>query len=86
MEIQVLEARSLKDYRKKVCAYCRVSTDALEQENSLENQIAYYENLIQSNPEYEYAGVYYDFAISVYKESVPVFRKCLWMPETERLI
>ena len=68
MEIQVLEARSSKGYRKKVCAYCRVSTDALEQENSLENQIAYYENLIQSNPEYEYAGVYYDFAISGYKE------------------
>ena len=29
MEIQVLEARILKDYRKKVCAYCLVSTDAL---------------------------------------------------------
>lgn len=77
MEIQVLEARILKDYRKKVCAYCRVSTDALEQENSLENQIAYYENLIQSNPEYEYAGVYYDFAISGYKEKRPGLQKML---------
>ena len=27
MEIQVLEARSSKGYRKKVCAYCRVSTE-----------------------------------------------------------
>ena len=77
MEIQVLEARILKDYRKKVCAYCRVSTDALEQENSLENQIAYYENLIQSNPEYECAGVYYDFAISGYKEKRPGLQKML---------
>ena len=77
MEIQVLEARSSKGYRKKVCAYCRVSTDALEQENSLENQIAYYENLIQSNPEYEYAGVYYDFAISGYKEKRPGLQKML---------
>ena len=77
MEIQVLEARSSKGYRKKVCAYCRVSTDAVEQENSLENQIAYYENLIQSNPEYEYVGVYYDFAISGYKEKRPGFQKML---------
>ena len=77
MEIQVLEARPSKRYRKKVCAYCRVSTDAVEQENSLENQIAYYENLIQSNPEYEYAGVYYDFAISGYKEKRPGLQQML---------
>ena len=43
----------------------------------MENQIAYYENLIQSNPEYEYAGVYYDFAISGYKEKRPGLQKML---------
>lgn len=77
MEIHVLEAKKTGKNRKKVCAYCRVSTDALEQENSLENQIAYYENLIRSNPDYEYVGVYHDFAISGFKEKRPGFQQML---------
>ena len=34
------------DKQYKVAAYCRVSTDKEEQENSLENQIIYYKNNI----------------------------------------
>lgn len=77
MEIQIFEARKSQTEKLKVCAYCRVSTDAEEQENSLDNQIRHYEELIKSNPEYEYAGVYHDFAISGYKEQRPGLQKML---------
>lgn len=50
--------------RKKVAAYCRVSTLNEEQETSYELQVSHYTRKIQSNPEWEYAGVYADHGIS----------------------
>lgn len=52
----------------KVAAYCRVSTEADEQENSLNNQKDFYEKYIRSNKSYEFAGIYYDLGISGFKE------------------
>ncbi len=46
--------------RKRVAAYCRVSTDFAEQEESYEKQITYYESLIKSNPDWIFAGIYAD--------------------------
>ena len=46
--------------KKRVAAYCRVSTDKAEQEESFETQIATYERVIRNNPEWEYAGIYAD--------------------------
>ncbi len=77
MRIKVIEPTRRKEQKIKVCAYCRVSTDAEEQENSLENQISHYESVIRANPEYEYAGVYHDFAISGFKEKRPGLQKML---------
>lgn len=77
MEIQIREGNDRQKKKLKVCAYCRVSTDADEQENSLENQIRHYEEIITSNPDYEYAGVYSDFAISGFKEKRPGLQKML---------
>ena len=68
VEIQIREGNREQKRKLRVCAYCRVSTDADEQENSLENQIRHYETVIKANPAYEYAGVYSDFAISGFKE------------------
>lgn len=48
----------------KVAAYCRVSTEHEEQQNSFENQVNYYTKYIQSKPEYEFAGIYADEGIS----------------------
>lgn len=48
----------------RVAAYCRVSTDFNDQLLSLETQKAHYETWIKSNPEWEYAGIYYDEGIS----------------------
>ena len=43
-----------------MAAYCRVSTDRNDQEESFETQQAYYRSYIRSQPEWEYAGIYSD--------------------------
>ncbi|MDO4301595.1 MAG: recombinase family protein [Clostridia bacterium] len=63
--------------RLKVCAYCRVSTGSDEQALYLENQTSTYERLIKSNLEYEFAGVYYDKAMTGSKEKRPGFQQML---------
>lgn len=50
--------------RKKVAAYARVSKATDRLMHSVSAQISYYSKLIQSNPEWEYAGVYADSGIS----------------------
>lgn len=50
--------------RKKVAAYARVSMETEKMEHSLSAQISYYNELIQSNPEWQFVGVYADDAIS----------------------
>ncbi|TCT14537.1 DNA invertase Pin-like site-specific DNA recombinase [Natranaerovirga pectinivora] len=47
-----------------MAAYCRVSTDQLEQLSSYEAQVAYYTNYIDNHPDYELAGIYADEGIS----------------------
>ena len=58
-----LEHISLKK-KKRVCAYCRVSTDMEEQKNSYYSQINYYSNYIKSNKEWDFVGIYADEGIS----------------------
>ena len=48
------------DKKKRVAAYCRVSTNKDEQEESYERQVSYYENFIRRNPQWEFAGIYAD--------------------------
>ncbi len=48
----------------RVAAYCRVSTDSDEQMASLEAQKDHYESYIKTNPDWEFAGIYYDEGIS----------------------
>ena len=50
--------------RRKAACYLRISTRSDEQENSLENQRAHYEDLFATTPEYEFAGIYYDDGVS----------------------
>lgn len=50
--------------RMNVAAYCRVSTDQEEQQNSYQVQIEYYTNYISSNPEWNFAGIFADEGIS----------------------
>ena len=54
-----------QSYHKiRLAAYCRVSTDQEEQLSSYENQVNYYKNYIQQNPNYEFAGIYADEGIT----------------------
>ncbi|MEA4922810.1 MAG: recombinase family protein [Eubacteriaceae bacterium] len=53
-----------KKAKKRVAAYCRVSTEMEEQKQSFQNQVTYYEEYIEKNPEYEMVEVYGDEGIS----------------------
>ncbi len=50
--------------RQRVAAYARVSKDTERLMHSVSAQVSYYSKLIQSNHEWEYAGVYADSGIS----------------------
>lgn len=50
--------------KRRVAAYARVSTEQEEQQSSYETQVNFYTNYIQSNPEWEFAGIYADEGIS----------------------
>ena len=56
--------RSLYDLPLRVTFYARVSTDQDEQINSLENQVQYYTELIQSKPNWRFVPGYIDEGIS----------------------
>ena len=50
--------------KKKVAAYARISMETEQLKHSLSAQISHYSELIQSNPEWEYVGVYADDGIT----------------------
>lgn len=51
--------------RLRVAAYCRVSTEEEEQQNSFEVQIQYYTQKICGNPEWELAGIFADAPVII---------------------
>lgn len=50
--------------RKRVAAYCRVSTDSEDQLNSYRSQVQYYTDKISENVDWMMAGIYADEAIT----------------------
>lgn len=76
MKVRIINP-NLQPTKLRVCAYCRVSTRSDEQELSLENQTSTYERLIKANSKYEFAGVYYDRAITGSKENRAGFQQML---------
>lgn len=50
--------------KKKVCAYCRVSTDMEDQRTSYLSQINHYTDYIKKNKDWEFAGIYADDGIT----------------------
>lgn len=63
-KIDGLTKSQLQKNKLRVAAYARVSTDSDEQLLSLKAQREHYENYIKSNPEWDFAGLYYDEGIS----------------------
>lgn len=66
MEMKITKISTLPqlDRKKRVAAYARVSTGKDAMLHSLSAQVSYYNNLIQNNNEWEFAGIYADEAIS----------------------
>jgi len=63
-KIDEISKSQLSKNKLRVAAYARVSTDSDEQLVSLKAQREHYEKYIKSNPEWEFAGLYYDEGIS----------------------
>ena len=61
---EMRSGKSIFDLPLRVTFYARVSTDKDEQLNSLENQVQYYTELIQSKPNWTYVEGYIDEGIS----------------------
>ncbi|WP_333657119.1 recombinase family protein [Tissierella praeacuta] len=60
----------LKEHKKlRVVAYCRVSTLNLVQRCSLDWQIKTYTNMVSENPDWIFAGVFYDIGKSGLRRS-----------------
>ena len=71
MEIELIKANHFSEgsarkrvERLRVAAYCRVSTDDEDQIKSYNSMVRYYTDLIQSNKDWIFAGVYADKAIT----------------------
>lgn len=62
-KVQTAESRS-KYHQLRVAAYCRVSTEQEEQQNSFAVQVAYYTDLINKKKEWTLAGIFADEGIS----------------------
>lgn len=74
-KITKLSALPRLDRKKRVAAYARVSTGKDAMLHSLSAQVSYYNNMIQSKPEWEFAGIYADEAISGTKDNREEFNR-----------
>lgn len=68
-KVTVINTISKKTEKKmfpklRVCAYCRVSSDHDEQQQSFLTQVAHYTELIEANDDWRFAGIYADEGIS----------------------
>lgn len=63
--------------KKRVAAYCRVSSGKDAMLHSLSAQVSYYSEMIQNRRGWEYMGVYSDEALTGTKEHRPEFQRLL---------
>ena len=54
------QERKIADTKKRVAAYCRVSTDNEDQANSFESQQRYFRQYIERNPDWELYEIFAD--------------------------
>ena len=72
-----LSSTSVIERQIRVAAYCRVSSPSEEQESSLESQIQYYTDKIESFPFGKNAGVFADIATGRNTKQRPAFKKLM---------
>lgn len=76
-QIKALQALPKMEKLTRVAAYARVSSGKDAMLHSLSQQVNYYCNLIQTHPDWEYAGVYADEACTGTKNERPEFLKLI---------
>ena len=62
MQIQKVPQIPVLPKKKRVAAYCRVSTGKDAMLHSLAAQVSYYSALIQQHPGWTFAGIYAELA------------------------
>ena len=77
MQIQKVPQIPVLPKKKRVAAYCRVSTGKDAMLHSLSAQVSYYSKLIQSHADWLYCGVYADEGISGTKNDRDEFLRML---------
>ena len=74
---KVMPKKPVVPARKRICAYTRVSSGKDAMLHSLSAQVSYYSSYIRKNPEWEYAGVYTDEALTGTKGNRQEFQRML---------
>ena len=66
VKIEPVKQKIIKELipKKRVCAYCRVSTDSTKQHSLFANQVEYYKSYINKKKEWEFVGIFADEAKS----------------------
>lgn len=85
MRVRVIQPTIKTPSKRRVCAYARVSTESELQGESLENQVTYYENLIKSNPDYEFVGIFADRGITGTTDNRPEFQRMIDKARNEEI-
>lgn len=75
--ILIRKQKGPEDQRIKAAVYCRVSNKHEELEDSLDNQIRTYRDMVGNDPRYDLVEIYYDFGISGFKNGRPGFKKMM---------
>ena len=85
---RIVEKRSIGGPKQpkatRVAAYARVSSGKDAMLHSLSAQVSHYSDLIQTHPDWMYAGVYSDEAKTGTKDTAPGSRACLPTAGSER--
>lgn len=58
------QERKMQETKKRVAAYCRVSTDNEDQANSFESQQRYFRQYIERNPDWELYAIFAEMKIA----------------------
>ncbi len=58
------QERNVKETKKRVAAYCRVSTDSEDQANSFDSQQRYFRQYIERNPNWEFYTIFAEMKIA----------------------
>jgi DNA invertase Pin-like site-specific DNA recombinase len=75
--VRKIEPKAVLTKRLRVAAYARVSRDGESMLRSFAGQVSHYSKHIQSNPEWEYVGVYADEALSGCNAERPEFQRLI---------